>query len=605
MSDQENNDSSLKKKKFRRRSFLGSLFGGAAAVTVPGLGASGSANASGFGWSSSNYPKQNYATTMEAVVIGSGFGGAVTSCRLSKKWPGKVMIVERGKRYKRGEFPRTVPELMTGFWNLPGDDVPRIIPNFGETRGVFDLRSYNHLDVLTAAGWGGGSLLYANALIKPLSPTFDANWPATIKQTSLQPYYTVHSSVMGARTVPRGPEPERALADRYTTSATVASGEGIQKYALNVGVFFGKDLSNPTPLGQNEVNQHGAMQTSCTYCAECPMGCNYGAKTSLDYNYLYVAENKYSAITKTEHMVDKIVPLNAFGLEDSFSSGDYGYAVYMVDLVNKVTIVVKTKRVIVAAGVFGTNEILLRNKTMHLTLPNISGRLGQGFSSNGDFFNFALFTQNSTGASAGPTIVEYIDYNEKNGDPTGFIAEQMALPFAAIANLLQVLQPTQALQDFVTNIMSATGDHVLTQFTIGKDSSDGQMSLDWFTKGLRLNWPQYNNYGLYNKMIDAAIRAKNYLKAQLAIFFPTWITPLERNLSVHPLGGCAMADSVLTGVVSAKRGEMGRVFNYKNLYVADGSIIPSAVGVNPALTIGTIAEMIAEDITGIAPTTTL
>jgi len=600
----DNNNTPTSQPKFKRRSFLGGLLGGAAAAGLP-LSAPEKAHASGAGWSSNHYPQQHYDAGLEAVVIGSGFGGAVTGCRLSKKWPGKVMIVERGKRYGRGDFPRSVPELAKGFWNLPGDDVPRLIPNFGECRGVFDLRAYTHIDVLTAAGWGGGSLLYANALIKPISPTFDSRWPQTIQQSSLQPYYGVHASVMGARTVPRGPEAERALEARYAASDSIAEAEGVQKHALNVGVFFGNDFDNPTPIGQDEVNTHGALQSSCRYCAECPMGCNYGAKTSLDYNYLHVAEHKYGALTKTEHMVDKIVPLNALGAEDAGSSGEHGYHVHMVDLNNKITLVVKAKRVIVAAGVLGSNEILLRNQKLHKTLTNISPKLGQGFSSNGDFFNVVLLTQKPSGSASGPTIVEFIDYNQQAGDPNGFIAEHMALPFNALANLVQVLKPSQALQNFVTKLLTVTGDRVLTQFTIGQDSSDGKMSLSRWTKGLRLNWQQNNNYGLYNSMIGAAVRAKRKLKALLAIYFPTWVTPLERNLTVHPLGGCAMADSESTGVVSAKRGEMGLVFNYKNLYVADGSIIPSAVGVNPALTIGAIAEMIAEDITGVEPTATL
>ncbi|HET8706361.1 MAG TPA: GMC family oxidoreductase, partial [Pseudomonadales bacterium] len=302
--------------------------------------------------------------------------------------------------------------------------------------------------------------------------------------------------------------------------------------------------------------------------------------------------------------VDKIVPLNEQGLEDANATGEFGYHVHMVDLANKATLVVNTKRVIVAAGVFGSTNILLRNKTLHKTLKNVSAKLGQKFSGNGDFFNFVLFTQKPTGGGTGPTIVDYIDYNASN-DPKGYIAEPMSLPFAALSNLAQVLKPSKAFQDFVTNLLNATGDHVLTHFTIGPDSSDGTMSLARLTKGLRLKWPQNHNYGLYNKMIAGAVRAKRSLQGLLATYLPTWATPLQRNLTVHPLGGCTMADSPLTGVVSAKRGELGQVFNYKNLYVADGSIIPSAIGVNPVLTIGSIAEMIAEDITGIEPTIVL
>jgi len=587
----------------KRRSFLGRVLAGSAAASIPGLGVF--ARKAEAAWSSNLYPKVNYGTEMEALVVGSGFGGAVTSCRMGKKWPGKVMIVERGKRYGQGDFARGGELLTKGFWNQSEEDVPRLLPTPQE-RGVFDFRNYDHMDIIQAAGWGGGSLLYANALIEPISPFYDEDWPAAVKYAQMKPYYDVHGTIMGARTAPTGPEPERAMADRINTSTLVAEGEGIPKHKLKIGVFFGNDPDNPTPMGQDEMNPHGAMQRSCTYCAECVMGCNEGAKTSLNYNYLHVAETKYNAVVKTEHKVDKIIPLNAWGLESIYADGSYGYNVYMVDMVAKKTLVVKTKRVILAAGALGSTEILLRNKQLHLSLSRISGQLGKGYSPNGDFFNFAVNPEQPVGADKGPTIIEYLDYQEKqDADRNGFIAEQMALPWKAVMELLDMIDPMDAMKNFKDKLAGVASDKILLQFTIGKDSSNGTMSLDPITQGLRINWPYYDNMTLLNRMIAAGQKAVTSIAATLGFPLPTWEIPFRRNLTVHPLGGCRMADSKYSGVVSGKRGELGKVFNYENLYVADGSIMPNALGVNPSITIGAMAEMIAEDITGIAPTVQL
>jgi cholesterol oxidase len=46
-------------------------------------------------------------------------------------------------------------------------------------------------------------------------------------------------------------------------------------------------------------NRHGVLQHGCTFVGECVVGCNKGAKNSLDYNYLAVAE-KAGAVAMTE-----------------------------------------------------------------------------------------------------------------------------------------------------------------------------------------------------------------------------------------------------------------------------------------------------------------
>jgi len=68
----------------------------------------------------------------------------------------------------------------------------------------------------------------------------------------------------------------------------------------------------------------------------------------------------------------------------------------------------------------------------------------------------------------------------------------------------------------------------------------------------------------------------------------TTITEVLFNvpLTAHCMGGCAMAGSAASGVIDAQN----RVFNYRNLYVVDGSMLGANLGVNPSLTITALAE---------------
>ena len=147
---------------------------------------------------------------LEAVIIGSGFGGAINACRLGKKWPGKVLVLERGKRYLMGGFPRSPHDISRNFWITAGDRTPR--PKHvqkarhkagHDLRGMFDVRTYDHMDVVLCAGLGGGSLIYANVFMIPPDDLFnDPRWPATCQKRCLEPYYAVAKTVLGSQKVP-------------------------------------------------------------------------------------------------------------------------------------------------------------------------------------------------------------------------------------------------------------------------------------------------------------------------------------------------------------------------------------------------------------------
>jgi cholesterol oxidase len=138
---------------------------------------------------------------------------------------------------------------------------------------------------------------------------------------------------------------------------------------------------------------------------------------------------------------------------------------------------------------------------------------------------------------------------------------------------------------------------------MGLDAGDGEIALR--NGALTLNWPQTTSMNLYQAVLDCAKRFTQFVKARGLIEQPNWLRPIRDNITVHPLGGCALASSEDAGVVNIAPGQRGQVFGYQGLYVADGALFPAAVGANPSATIAALAEWIAHDITGITPDETL
>lgn len=567
----------------------------------------------------------------EAIVIGSGFGGSINTCRLSKKWPGKVMLLERGKRYPLGAFPRSPHDMANNFWNLPPEkrSRPKNIAS-KETHGMFDIRNFDHIDAVVGAGLGGGSLIYANVFLQPPDEVFDHTWPETSKKDALQPYYAVSKEVLGARPMPQSDDPRRQVI-RTGLFQEFAKADGRESQMLDINVFFGNDFDNPTDIGVQEKNRYGALQTSCVYCAECDLGCNTQSKNSLDLNYLHVAETRYQAAIKTEVLGQKIVPLDAQGNENPAASGEFGYRVYWLDLNDGHTEhSAVTRRVVVSAGTLGSNELLMRCRDVYKTLPNISQKLGQHFSGNGDFLSFVIDGDKPANPNYGPVITQGTDYNlfKNFNRDNAFILEDASYPnFAAwyseglrpgfshfnafirtakmaIARFMQGITNGHigyAFNELLKGDLSYTSSVLLC---MGIDKSNGVMELnnDGF---LHVKWPYKDSMSLYQAILDTGSRFKEWSGGKAFIPLPNWLWPMKNNITVHSLGGCRLANDPAEGVTSAAVDTFGQVFGYAGLYVADGALLPTAVGANPVATICALSERVAEGITGIKPSADL
>jgi cholesterol oxidase len=135
---------------------------------------------------------------------------------------------------------------------------------------------------------------------------------------------------------------------------------------------------------------------------------------------------------------------------------------------------------------------------------------------------------------------------------------------------------------------------------MGIDRSNGTMSLD--SQGsVTIDWPQEDSMPLYNAIVEHCKQYSKVVAGKDFFVLPTWYRPFRKNVSVHPLGGCVLTDGPDQGVTSADPATFGQVFGYRGLYVADGALLPSAVGANPTATISAPSERVAEGITGIVP----
>jgi cholesterol oxidase len=565
--------------------------------------------------------------TYEMVVIGTGFGGAVVACRSAKRWPGDVLVLERGKRYPMGSFPRSPRAMAENFWNVPFEDRarPGQISSKGQQHGLFDIRNGSHINAVLCAGLGGGSLIYANVFLEPPDQTFTLGWPAGYDRRKLAPYYAVAKEVLGARPIPLNDDPRRRVR-RAEIFNQIAESEDRPHRWVDINVFFGNDFNDPLPIGEQARNRYGALQTSCVYCGECDVGCNTLSKNTLDLNYLHVAEHRYRADIRTEHLATKIVPINPAGKDDPTELGDHGYRVTFIDLDGNTEKSVVARRVCVSSGSLGSTELLMRCRDVHGTLPHVSPTLGQRFSGNGDFLSFAVDGDEQIDPTYGPVITRLTDYNlyKDHDRDRAFILEDAAFPafaswmvMGAMPRFYSLGNLWGALMDAIHRLLGGAGlgrvsfflsrllkndaaNRTAVLLCMGLDKGTGTMKLD--DQGyLVLDWPFRDNMPLYKAILAMGERFKQAIGGKLFVALPNWWWPARHNVTVHALGGCILADSPQQGVTSAATGTMGQVFGYKGLYVADGAIVPSAVGANPTATIAALAEMIAEGITGLKP----
>lgn len=509
----------------------------------------------------------------DVVVVGSGFGGAVAACRFAQAGL-RVGILERGRRYPLGAFPRNFTDPLDGWmWR--------------HKQGLFDVRPINEVTVVQAAAYGGGSHIYANVQLRMPPDGFDHGWPEEYSRTILDPYYDLVAYMLDV--TPIGPGQPLGLPPKTRQMREVAQrlGRTEQFFFPNLAVNFGDpDISKP--------NKFGVQQFGCRHCAECDIGCNYQAKNTLDLNYLAVAEQR-GADVGTRCEVTRVEARND------------GYQVTFYNHAEKAEERVQARTVVLGAGAVNTTELLLRCRDQHGTLPNLSDRLGHRYSANGDFLAFGFETKERFEAAVGPVITTSTVFDCGSGaNRRWFLLQDGGVP-KQVVRLLQVFRDDDDLlgsrlrvqQEVLDAIRQAARkssgggsagpgdgpeDDIAIFLEMGRDSADGVLDLLPLTHEVRIRWDVGKNLALYDtqqQLCEDVVRALG----GTAAYNPLW-ERLRVPVAVHNLGGCVMADDPSSGVTDSN----GEVFGYPNLYVFDGGCLPSATGVNPSHTIAAVAE---------------
>ena len=518
----------------------------------------------------------------DVVIIGSGFGGAINACRCAQAGR-SVCILERGRRWKKTEFPRTTSQVAHAFWNF-------------KDYGLLDYRTFRKIDVIQASGVGGGSLVYFNAHVRTPKEVFeDPRWPRAVRRDTLDPYYDKAKQMLEAK--PLTPPAEHRLPKRTEAFLAAAQAVGREAKQIDICVYTGPD----------KINDQGVAQSGCVYCGNCMLGCHVHAKNTLDLNYIALAERNGAEVYPLR-FVENIEPVSVDGRNaykvhfkhfDSDHPGNFEYGT------------VTGRKVVVSAGSLGSTEILLRSRDLHRTLPNLSARVGDRFSGNGDFLLAGtLHTEREVDPASGPSITAISDFStrankisiEDLGFPDPFLwFLEASLPTPSrLENLkrfldryiLRTLGLSKA-SDFTDGVDRIFQGGITPRFLpylgMGTDAADGKMRLSG--GNIDIQWDSRASRRMFDEMISGMRDLSRGAKGKFETS-PLWRWPLRKLLTAHPLGGCVMSDQPADGVVN----EFGEVWNYPNLYVADGSIIPTALSVNPSATISALSERIAEHV---------
>lgn len=506
------------------------------------------------------------------IIVGSGFGGSVSALRLVEKGK-KVLLLEKGRRFSAEDFPKTNWDLRRWMW----------MPELG-MHGIFKMSFFPHITVVHGVGYGGGSLVYANTLPVPKDDFFRASsWSSLADwKKELAPHYATAKRMLGATT-----NPHFTRIDEVFREVARDIGREDQFHPTDVAVYFGKaGKTVPDPYFGGE----GPDRTGCIKCGACMTGCRHNAKNTLDKNYLYLAEKRGLEV-RTEAEVVHIAPL--IGDE----TGANGYRVETRDGQRY-----EAQNVILAGGVMGTVDLLLRMKEDPRGLPRISERLGDFVRTNSESLIAVISRNAKEDLSKGIAISSIIHTDDHShiepcryGEGSGFF-RTLTAPHAPgdtlptrLANLVGIIakNPLGFLRAITVRDLAKQSIILLYMRTLEGyiRLKRGRSVTTGFRKGMTTELGE-------GPAPTASIPEATELAERIASKIdgqPTTLlteTLLGIPTTAHVLGGCCMGDSPDTGVIDKDH----RVFGYQGLYVIDGSAMSANPGVNPSLTITAMAE---------------
>lgn len=537
----------------------------------------------------------------DVIVIGSGYGASIAASRLARA-DRKVCVLERGREFQPGDYPDSLVSAAKEMQiNFPVGDSAK---ELGCETGLFDFRINDDMNVFQGCGLGGTSLVNANVSLPPDERVYEKiEWPQEIRDdidTRLKDGFNAAIDMLKPE---KYPEQHKDL-DKITAMQKCASetGNDCAKIPINVSFYDGE-------------NHVGVEQVGCNNCGDCISGCNVGAKNTLIMNYLPDAVNHGAQIfTKVEVQYVK-------------KDGDKWQVYYQIKdaergLFDAPLQFVSASIVWLGAGSLGSTEILLRSKKKGLSTSEF---VGEYFTGNGDVLAFSyngVESLNGIGYGnsrpedrndTGPCITSAIDLRDPESPlEEGMIVEEGSLPGALALAIPTIMKTSKTLgkstnteqgflgkmrQQFREWVTSARGPYhgatknTQTYLVMSHDDGAGSMALEG--DNLRINWPKVGQQAVFQR-IDKKLHSLSVPLRGHFVRNLMWAKWLGHGLiTVHPLGGCVMGQTASNGVVN----HAGQVFSsnsgddvHEGLYVGDGAIIPTPLGVNPLLTISALAE---------------
>ena len=507
------------------------------------------------------------------IIVGSGFGGSVSAMRLAQKGY-RVAVIEAGKRWASSDFPKSNWNAFKYLW------APKL-----RCFGIQNITLLKGVMVLHGSGVGGGSLVYANTLMRPSPSVFDdPAWSDSVRwQEELSPHYETARRMLGVtlnRALMEGEQTLQRVAERMNSADSF--------HATEVGVFFGKpNQTVPDPYFDGA----GPERTGCNLCGGCMVGCRFGAKNTLDKNYLYFAES-WGARVFPELKVTRLLPvLDGYEVETE----------QVTALLSPAGPRLRAKRVIVAAGVLGTVELLLKNRDQYGTLPALSQRLGDFVRTNGESLlgatSFDAHRELSRGIAIGAafhpnslTKIESVRYPSGSG-----AMRLLAVPLTPNGNALT--RPLKMLWRMLARLPRMLRLWRVRDWARSTVILLVMQSVDQHLR-LRLGRSLLGR-GLKDTATDAPVPSYLPLAQEAAQLLAEELQGEAQNVisevllntpaTAHILGGCCIGRDSASGVID----ERHQVFGYPGLYVCDGSVVPGNLAVNPSLTISALAERFA------------
>ena len=514
----------------------------------------------------------------DVLVVGSGFGGSVTALRLTEKGY-RVGVLEAGARFEDDDLPETSFEVSKYLFR----------PEVG-CYGIQRIDALKDCLIVSGAGVGGGSLVYANTLYEPL-PAFyaDPQWShITDWRAELAPYYDQAKRMLGVVE-----NPLRTPADDIMEKVATEMGVGETFHPTPVGVFFGGPGAG---MGQTVDDPFfggaGPERRTCIACGSCMTGCRHNAKNTLVKNYLYLAEQNGA----------KVMPLTTVTRVRPRDGGGYDVHVrYTKAKVNRPSVrrVLTAEQVVFSASALGTQRLLHKMKDEG-HLPRLSDRLGELARTNSESIGGVVAPDLSVDYSQGIAITSSF-----HPDPSTHIEPVRYGPGSNLMSLLQSvltdgdgdeprwrtwLREIWRQRKQVPHLYDMKHWSERTIIALVMQSVDN--SITTYTKPIPGTRKRYvtskQGHGEPNPTWIPAGNEAIRIMARITGGFPGSAVgdAFNKPLTAHFLGGCAIGDSRETGVIDPYQ----RVYGHPGLHIADGSAISANLGVNPSLTITAQAE---------------